>query len=246
VQGNINANIAKGYYTRKQYDLAHLEALRHLKDYASDYWKFGNKSQIGQELDFFQVVHGVHYNMYGEKTAITKLKAAPNLITSPKEMSEFELQVAQYLAMSKANPVKVKDQWVEFRKAFEIKDGKLQPVEGAEITDKDIDDFVFRVSYLNRAINGAYRADERNALQKSVLGDLAFYLNGYLISGITHRFAGTRYSKEADMIYKGYHTQMAQYIGDLFKYRQNIGKKWATMTSEEKARVHRSLNEIPR
>ena len=245
VQSNINSNIGQGFFTKSQYNKAHAEAVRHVKDYLTDYRKFGDKTKIGQELDFFQVLQGAGYNEYGQKTAWTALKNKANFLTSLKNASEFELQVAQYLAMSKANPVQLADgTWVEMRKAFEIKNGTLTPVAGAKVTQKQIESFIFKLGYVNRVINGAYRAEEKNAIQKNIFGDLVFYLNGYVVPGIVNRFGKTRYSAEADMITRGYINQTVGFIGDLVKYRTEIKKRWSVMSADEKHRVLRGTKEL--
>lgn len=245
IQGNINSNISKGFFTKAQYDKAHIEAIGHVKDYLLDYRRFGNKTKIGQEMDFFQVLQGASYNEFGQKTAWTVLKNTTNFLTAIKNSSEFELQVAQYLAMSKANPVEVNGKWVEMRKAFELdKDGNLVPVAGAKITQKQIEAFIFKLSYVNRVINGAYRAEEKNSLQKNILGDLVFYLNGYMVPSIVNRFGKTRYSAEADIVTRGYINQTVSFIGDLIKYRTDIAKRWSTMSTDEKHRVLRGTKEL--
>lgn len=245
IQGNIQSNISKGFFTKAQYNTAHGEAIRLTGNFIHDFRKFGNKSKIGQELDYFQVLQGAAYNEFGAKTAWTNLKNTVEYLTLLKNSSEFELQVAQYIAMSKANPVKVNGQYVEWRKAFEIgKDGNLVKVDGAEVSEEDIKRFVHKLSYINRIINGAYRQEEKNALQKNVLGDLAFYLNGYLVPGIVARFGKTRYTAEGDMITRGYHNQMLSFLGDMIKYKGDIKEKWNIMTVDERNRVKRSLNEI--
>jgi hypothetical protein len=246
IQGNINSNISKGFFTKSQYNKAHIEAIGHVKDFLLDYRKFGNKTQIGQEMDFFQVMQGASYNEFGQKTAWTVLKNSESFLTSIKNSSEFELQVAQYLAMSKANPVQLADgTWVEMRKAFELNEkGDLVPKTGAQISQKQIESFIFKLAYVNRVINGAYRAEEKNMIQKNILGDLAFYLNGYMVPSIVNRFGKTRYSAEADMVTRGYIRELAYFVGDLVKYRTDIAKRWSVMSTDEKNRVLRGTKEI--
>lgn len=244
ITGYINSNIAKGYYSATQYSKSHAEAILYTKDLLSDYTKFGNKSKLGQELDFFQILEGSFYNMYGKKTAFSYIKNIEAGLTSFKNASEIEIQVAQYLAMSKANPVEVDGKMVEFREAFEVKDGIFKKKDGAKLEQKDIDNFINRVLYLNRNINGAYRQMERNAMQKNVLGDLAFYLNGYLISGILARFGGSQWVTDGQMNVRGFHMETLRLLGDLLKYRAGLAKTWHTLTEEEKGRVNRSLREL--
>lgn len=244
ITGYINSNIGKGYYSAMEYSKSHGEAILYVKDLLSDYTKFGNKSKLGQELDFFQVIEGSFYNMYGKKTAFSYIKNIEAGLTSFKNASEIEIQVAQYLAMSKANPVEVDGKMVEFREAFEVKDGIFKKKDGAKLEQKDIDNFINRVLYLNRNINGAYRQMERNAMQKNVLGDLAFYLNGYLISGILARFGGSQWVTDGQMNVRGFHMETARLLGDLVKYRAGLSTTWHTLTEEEKARVNRSLREL--
>ncbi len=245
IQGHINSNIGQGFFTKSQYAKAHGEAVRHVKDFLLDYRKFGNKTKIGQELDYFQVMQGASYNEYGQKTAWTALKNKVSFLTSLKNISEYELQVAQYLAMSKANPVELADgTFVEMRKAFELKNGTLQPIAGAKINQKQIESFIFKLSHVNRIINGAYRAEEKNAIQKNILGDFAFYLNGYVVPLMVNRFGKTNHSNEADMITRGYIRETVGFISDLVKYRAGLTKQWSLLSGEERHRVLRGTKEL--
>lgn len=251
VQGVINTHISKGFYTKTDLAKAQADAVKYVGSFWQDYKKFGDKSFIGQALQYFQVMHGSTYNEYGKKTQWTHMKNIENYLTWMKNSSEFELQVTQFLAMSRANKVQVgvdaegKAIMVPMLEAFEInKDGNFAPKAGAVVTQEQINAFIKKISYINRLINGAYREDERNKFQKTVLGDLAFYLNGYIMPGITNRYAGTRYSIEADIITKGYWNQGYSFIKDLIKYRARLKTTWDTLSIEEKARVMRFIKEL--
>jgi hypothetical protein len=191
------------------------------------------------------VLRGTAYNAYGQKTQWTELKNFFNYLSILKNISEFELQVTQYLAMSRANKVKVNGKLVPFREAFEIdKSGNLVKKIGAEITQEEINKFIKKVTIVNRYINGAYRQDERTRAQKTVLGDLAFYLNGYVIPGFMNRFSGNRYNIEADTITRGYYNQTISFIRDLIKYRRGIMTQWKDLSVDEKRRIYTFIREI--
>lgn len=245
VQSVINSHIGKGFYTNSDYLKGQIDARKYVKNFVQDYKKFGDKSFIGQALQYFQVLSGYNYNEYGKKTQWTNLKNAENYLTLLKNVSEFELQATQFLAMSRANKVDLNGQKVQFLDAFELnKEGNFAPKQGTNIPQEDINQFIKKVSYVNRVINGAYRQDERAKFQKTVLGDLAFYLNGFIVPGFVNRFAGTRYSPEADMITRGYWSQTGEFIKDLIKYRRGIATQWNELNGDEKARVMRFSKEL--
>lgn len=244
IQGVINSNIGKGFYTNTDFAKAQWEAKNYTKDFVTDYKKFGNRSFIGQALEYFQVLRGTAYSAYGRRTQWTELKNAVDYLSVVKNMSEFELQVTQFLAMSRANKIKVGDREIPFLDAFEIKNGNFQMKEGISISQEQINAFIKKITYVNKYINGSYRQDERNKLQKTVLGDLAFYLNGYVMPGIMNRYGSTKYSIEGDQITRGYWRQAFRFIADLVKYRRGIAKQWGDMTIDEKKRVMRFLKEM--
>lgn len=245
VQATINSNIGKGFFTKTDYAKANGEAVTHIKDFVKDYTKFGNKTFIGQALQYFQVFQGAVYNEYGRKTQWTALKDAGSALTMFKNISEAELQITQFLAMSRANLVEVDGKKVPFLQAFELdKEGNFSLKKGANLTGSQIKRFTKRIAYVNRMLNGAYREEEKNKLQKSVLGGLAFYLNGYVMPGIVNRFGGKRYSIEADIITRGYYSQAFAFAKELIKYRKGIQEQWSTMTVEERGRVLRFVKEI--
>lgn len=245
VQGVIFANYGAGFYTPTDFAWANWETKKYLADHIKDYKKFGDKSLIGQQLTLFQVLNGTSYDAYGKKTEWTNWKNWENWFTVIKNSSEFELQVTQFLAMSRANKVMVNGKLEDFKDAYELdKDGNIALKEGAEVTKKMKDDFIGRVIHINRNINGAYRQDDLTYVQKTVLGGMAFYLNGFVMPGIVSRFGGLRYSIEAETFTRGSWSQTGQFIKDLISYRRGLSKEWKDLDSQEKGRVMRFVREL--
>lgn len=251
VQVVINSNIGKGFYTNTDIAKGQWMAKNYVGNFVKDYRKFGDKSFIGQMLEYFQVLHGDVYNKYGRRTQWTELKNVWDYLSIMKNISEFEVQITQFLAMANANKVLLNGKAVSLLDAFELnKDRNLVMKEGVTTMDnkavdkKWLDSFIMRVGWVNRNINGAYRHDERNMAQKTVLGDLAFYLNGYVFPGLYNRYSGMSYSVESQQIMRGYWSQSFGFLRDLAKYRRGLNTQWKDMRPEERARVHRFLKEM--
>lgn len=245
VQGILFANYGDGTYTTSDFAWANWKAKDFIKDHFTDYKKFGDKSYIGQALKYFQVLQGTAYDAYGRKTQWTTLKNWESVLSVVKNISEFELQVTQFLAMSRANKVTLNGKKVDFLDAYEkSKEGDFKLKAGAEITEEMEHRFTRRIIQINRNINGAYRHDEMNKAQKTVIGGLMFYLNGFVVPGIISRYGSLRYSIESETFTRGSWNQAFQFGKDLLNFRRGINKEWKDLAPDEKNRVIRFLKEL--
>ena len=244
VASYINTNVAKGFYTASDYTKGQADTIKYIKKMMSDYRKFGNKSFEGQAIRYFQVSQGGVHNEYGKLTNWTAILDAGTGLTFFKNISEHELQVTQMFAMSYANLVEVNGKMVPFLQAYTLKNGTIALKDGAKVTEQQRLDFIKKISYINRNVNGAYRAEEKNALDKTVLGTIANYLNGYVMPNIKNRFGGERYSNEAGVITNGYWRQSGQLLHDWVKYGNSLQTTWSTLNSVEKQRVIRFVKEM--
>ena len=244
IQQAINTNKAEGFYSDRELAKAQLRAMSYVKDYVQDYKKFGNKSFIGRAIDYFTVLQGAIHDEYGRKTQWTELKDVPNKLTILKNISEFELQITQFLAMSEANKVEYNGKMISFIDAFEIRNNQFELKQGVNISEKDIQRFINKIHLANRYINGAYREDERNGIQKTVLGDLTMYLNGYFFPAFRNRFGSGQYSYESESMQRGYWNETYQFIKDVVVYRRNVFARWKDMNQDERARVLSFIKEL--
>lgn len=241
----VNSNLGEKFFTKMDYANASIQAPKYIPDLIKDYKRLGNKSFIGQVMDKFQVLHGGIQNEFGQDIQWSGLTEAGHFLTIAKNISELELQLSSFLAISKANQVTLKDGTkVDFHEAYEMKGGKLEQKDGANLTENDTKSFTEKVAIVNRFINGAFRQDEKAMIEKHPLGNMFYFLNGYVMPGLKNRYASSWYSVEADMQMKGYYREGLKFAADWFKYGRDLNVVWSTLNNEEKGRVMRFVKEV--
>ena len=229
------------------------KAITLIPDLLNDYRqkRFGNKSHIGQAIEFFQVLQGGVQDSFGRFTMFSALSEAKHMLTVPKHLSEIELQISGFKAISHANQLKLKDGTkVDFDDAFETKDNKFQlkdgvtKLDGSPVTQQDINNIIYKIKFINLVVNGAFRTDEKALVEKGVLGSLAYYLNGFVIPGIKNRYSNDWYSYMTDDIRRGHIREGLHFMKQLLIYKGQARFLWNELSQEEKNRVARFAGEI--
>ena len=245
LQGIINSTLGEGFATEKDYAWATVEAAKQIPTLWKDQSKFGDKSLIGQQIRYFQVLSAGIHDEYGKKVQWNNVVNAPSYFAIAKNLSELELQISSFYAISRANKVKLSTgEEVNFLDAFELKDGNLVQKTNSNISEDEINKFVAKVQLVNLYINGAFRSDEKAKISKNPLGDMAGFLNGFVMSGIKARFNGGLYNASADSYQRGSYTEAFQFLRNVVKYHQNLSKTYNTLSLQEKAHVMRFVKEI--
>ncbi len=256
INGFINTGLGEGFASKKDYAKAVSLAPTKIRFLLSDYRKIGNKSQFGQAMDFFKVLHGGVYNEYGKFTQWSALgEVNRGNMAIIKNSTELAGQVTTFLSISFANPVEINGKEVPFHEAFETVEGKFQPkanalYNGNPITQNDINLFIGKISHVNRRLNGAFRDLEKTKAEKHWLGSLAFYLNGFVMPGIASRFGKEEYLAEADMVTRGYYKEGISFLGDYFRnanlssFIKDYNRVYSTLTKEQQNRTRMFFSEL--
>lgn len=249
----LNARQGKNFYTHTDAVIGMGKVTRQLWDLMDDYYhkKFGNKSHIGQAMEYFQVVNGGGHDAFGRYTSFNLASEAMTGVSLPKHLSEISLQMGAFNALSIANKVKLADGTkVPFHEAFETKDNKFQlkqkvtKLDDTPITQEDINKFIYKVKLTNLYINGAFRADEKSLVEKNPLGSLLFYLNGFVVPGIIFRYKNDWYSYMTDDIQRGHIREAMRFAQNLIKYKGQVQFLWGELTTDERNRVLRFVYEL--
>lgn len=240
----INADIGKNFASTANYRNGTIKAAKYIPNLLQDYKKLGNKSFIGQAMDYFQVLHGGIQNEFAKDIQWSALSETFHYLAIAKHISELELQLASFLAISEANKIKLPNgDEVDFHDAFTIKNGEFIPKDGTNISKDDIKHFIDKVAIVNRYINGAFRQDEKSKIEKTPLGSMFYFLNGFVMPGIKNRYGKEFYSVEAEMVMKGYYKEAYKFAKDFFKYGKDLNLTWNTLNEDEKHRVTRFVKE---
>lgn len=247
-------NIAQGFYGPSDVAIAHVQLAKFLGDFRGDYTKFGNKSFIGQLLDYFQVDPGGLLHHIHEKTNYNVGADKINILTGPKIFSEFEVQVLQFLTIANANKVEVNGKMVPMIEAFELVDdngrivkkgGDVRIKKGAKFGKSDIDSFNGLFRKLTREIAGAYRETEKTEFETHWLGKATMYMTKYLASGLTARYAGRRWSIEQQTITMGFHNMSIKALRDLIRDYSFNFKEWkGELSPKQRAALSKSIYEL--
>ena len=207
-----------------------------------DWTKLGNKSLIGQVLDYFSFLSENPSREITSKSEFTALKNKMEFLTSPKQMSEFEVLFIQFLTIADATPIKINGELAKLsniEQIFEIKDGKLQIKNGVEFSKEQQRTFRNKYQSLARKVAGAYRTTEISSIETNWAGKSAIFLRRYFVGLATNRFQGERFSIQEGDIYKGYQRETVVNLIRLFKeYKLNFTKYpeyWNSLSEKEKA-----------
>ena len=243
----INADVKSNLYSLQNMRNAQAKAPKYTKDMLSDWTKLGNKSLIGQVLDHFAFLAENPVREITSKSEFTKLKNKMELLTSPKQMSEFEVLFLQFLTVADATPVKVNgkiNKLSNIEDIFEIKDGKFKIKDGVEFSKEQ--EKIFRGKYQSvaRKIAGAYRTTEISSLETNWAGKSGMFLRRYFVGMATNRFQGSRFSFQEGDVYTGYQREVFKNIVNLFtEYKGNLPKYYNQLSDKEKAAHLKMLTE---
>lgn len=247
VQSIIEQNKKFGHFSTINWAKAEKNAFLMIKDLASQYSKFGNQTLNVQLLDYFQVLQGTYYDKLGHKTQWHAGKHLEEIFTAPKELSEFQLQITQFLALADATFIDSTQGKIKLLDAFELKDGNIHVKD--IITDKKEFNriekkFTFLMHDLNIKLNGAYRLEEKSLAQRNILGRAAFFMNQYLIPGLASRYSNYRYYIADDDVRRGFYRSGFDFlIKDLFKYGFNYKERYNELNDSEKHNLSRAFKE---
>lgn len=243
----INSGIKSNLYSLTNLKNAQAKAPKYTKNLLMDWTKLGNKSLIGQVLDYFSFLAENPSREITSKSEFTALKNKVEFLTSPKQMSEFEVLFVQFLTMADATSVKVNgipNKLSNIEEIFELESGKLKLKDGVEFTKEQERSFRGKFQSLARKVAGAYRTTEISSIETNWAGKSGMFLRRYFVGMATNRFQGTRFSIQEGDIYTGYQREVIKNLGRLFKeYKGNVIKYWDTLSDKEKGSHIKMLTE---
>lgn len=240
IQIMIQANVNQNVYSQANFNKANGQAVKYVRDLLSDYTKVGDKSLIGQVLDYFSVLPDNINGQFTSKTEFTIAKEKMTLLASPKAFSEFEVMLVQFLTFANNEMIEVNGRKISLGNIEEIfekgVDGVVKFKDGVKFPKKQELAFVKIFRKYTREIAGAYRQTEQTQLETAWAGKLVMYMKKYLAPGISNRYAGRRYSIEEGDITEGYYNSTFKTLVSLFKdYSGDVMAKWNDMEDMEKA-----------
>lgn len=235
----INSSVKSDLYTLKNLKNAQAKAPKYTKNLLSDWTKLGNKSLIGQVLDYFAFTNENPMREITSKSEFTMLKNKMEFLTSAKQMSEYEVLFIQFLTMADATPIMINGKQTKLsniEEIFELKNGKLKMKDGVEFTKEQQKTFRARYQSLARKVAGAYRTTEISSIETNWAGKGGMFLRRYFVSMLTNRFQGTRFNFQEGDIYTGYQKEVAKNLIQLFTlYKGNFMKYYGELSEKEKA-----------
>lgn len=247
VQQFIFSNIKDGAFTYTNWGQAERDFAKYQVDFSKDFVKFGNKSLIGQTLERLQLLQGDITNEFGKRTQWNAAKYGSNWLLQFKNHAEFQIQAVQGMAMLHNKKVKQGDKMISLIDAWELNPttGNIQLKPNVEFDEKAEFAFSQKAQKYQRVLNGAYRATERTAAERTALGKLLFYMNRYFVPMFTARFRGAYYNIQSGEEEQGFHNTTAKFfVNTLVSYRGQLMESWGDLSAQEKVDVSRSLKEI--
>lgn len=255
IQSFIEHNKKLGRYTDKQWLRAEKKSFMMTNQLMTSFAKFGKKPLDVQLLDYFNVLQGTRSDILGNKTQWNGLRDFTELLSAPKDYSEFQLQLAQYLALADNTYLSTKEGKKRLLECFELdKSGNVKPK--SFITDlnkfnKEINKFTFILHDLNLRLNGAYRQEESSLVQKNILGRAAFFMNKYLLPMLVRRYSDYRYYVAEDDVRRGFYRDAITFLFvDTFKgLKQGKGidlkfiSRYNNLSDQEKYNLIKTLRE---
>jgi len=247
LQAIINSGIKSNLYTLTNLKNGQAKATKYTKDLLSDWTKLGNKSLIGQVLDYFSFLAENPGREITDKSEFYLTKNKTDLLTSPKQISEFEVLFVQFLTIADATTVKVNGKETKLsniEEVFEIKDGKFQTKKGAEFTKQQEKIFRGKFQGMARKLAGAYRTTEVSSIETHWLGKSAFFLRRYFISMARNRFVGKSWNKQEQDIQIGYHRETFNNLVKMFQDWKNFGlNHWSKMSDKQRVAAYKTTME---
>lgn len=249
VQTMIQANVKQNVYSQANFNKANAQAAKYVPQLMRDFTKVGDKSLIGQVLDYFMVMPESLNGVFTDKSEYTILKEKMTILSSPKNMSEFEVMLVQFLTFANNKMVDVNGKKIPLGNIEDIfekgKNGVVKFKKGVNFSNQDEASFIKIFRKYTREIAGAYRPTERTQLETHWAGKAVMYMHKYLAPGISNRYAGRRYSIEEGDITEGYYSSTFKNILSLFKdYSGNVLEKWQDMSPMEQAHALKLLKEF--
>lgn len=250
LNGYMNTGLGEGFASKKDYAKALAIAPTMMRHIMMDYRKVGNKSSFGQAMDYFKVLHGGVYTAYGDVVQWTALGEAKfSNLALIKNSTELIGQMTTFLSISYANKIEVNGVLVPFHEAFETVKGEFKPISGAifngkPLTQENINHFIGKIAHINRRLNGAFRELDKSEIEKTAVGSMLFFLNGFVMPGIKARYGKETYLAEGDFSTKGYYIEGVDFIRDIFKDPKQFKNIYNTLDKEQQTRVKMFLWEV--
>jgi hypothetical protein len=236
LQQIIETNKRNGMYGKWTWGFAEKEFAVNVPNLMKDYRKFANKSTLGQMLDFFSVMSGSRVDALGNKTQWNAVKNITEILTAPKDLSEFEVQVTQFIAFAKTQKIPGTD--ISVYDAYAVnKEGNLALKEGLTFSERDLNYFITKLRRMQLKVNGAYRADQKSIAEKHLLGKAVWFMNQYIIPLYTNQFSAGRYNYAEGRWVRGIQVEGITKLWSLFKdYKVVNAREWYNdLTENEKA-----------
>lgn len=247
IQQVINSGIKSNLYTLQNSINAQRLVVKYGKDHLSDWTKLGNKSLIGQVIEHFQMLAENPGREITHKSEFYASKNIGSILSSPKQLSEFEVLFLQFMTMADATIVKKAGKDIKLSSIediFEIKDGKFQMKDDITFTPKQEQVFRGKVQSMARKIAGSYRGTELSQAETHWIGKSAFFLKRYFVSMARNRFAGKSWNSQEMEVQIGYQKETFNNLVKLFtEFKGNALKQWDTLSDEQKVAAYKTAME---
>ena len=255
IQSFIDHNKKLGKYSNKQFLEAEKKSIILSNQLLTSYTKFGMKPLEVQLIDYFNVLQGSRTDELGHKSQWSGFRDWTKLLSAPKDYSEFQLQLSQYLAFADNTYLTTKDGRKKLLECFELdKKGNIKPklfITDLKTFNKEINKFTFILHNLNLELNGAYRQEETSLAQKNILGRAAFFMNKYLLPMMVRRYSNYRYYVAEDDVKRGFYRDAFKFlISDTFSIKEgkiNVDfhfiNRYNNLSDQEKYNLLKTLKE---
>lgn len=245
MQSLLEAESKKGAFTLKEMFRAQAIYDLHVFELMGDLGKYGNKSFIGQFVDYFGGVNLNIINKQNKTLAYSKLVEGAGKILIPNEIAEHAIGHQLFLSCALNFKVKREGKIIPLFEAFEIKNGRFDLKPGVEFADKDRRAFMDKVRVAARRINGNYSLLDKTIAQKYAWGRLALFMNQYFVPFFQRRYGSRRFSVEEGISPEGFWRTFGRTVfGDAFRYKRNIVTNWKAYSEEERVNTIRALTEL--
>jgi hypothetical protein len=216
------------YINNKDYRRGQKLYTKYIGDLLSDMRSFkeGNKSNIGQMLDYWGALQGEFEEQVGDgfrKTLVKESFESFGFGMYLRKAGEHELQTSLWLSMMSKETVLYKGKTMSLLDAYSnlkseegslsisekegiIKKSKLENgkiVEDGNWTSKDEVDLMLKIQKVNMDLNGNYAKINKTVAEKYALGKSTFFFRKYLIPFVIRRFGGYN-SQRLDILKDGY------------------------------------------
>ena len=265
LQGNIQLIIeAAGneFFSVKNYMKGKKQYAKYLPGMLSDFGQPAPTSFLGRLNELYDPIQGDFRDKFGRKVTASvanKLFRTDTLFFN-QYFGEHEIQVSGMLAIMDRMMVRDKETKEEItlfeahekygtQEAFDKIEYIEEDADGnknyRDFTEKDRRSVQDRIHGLSKKMHGVYNSFDKGVAQRYSLGRLALMYRKHMYPGYKRRYKKYSWDEEIGAATEGhYRTFWNTFLRDLYNYKRDITKAWATYSPGQKAAIRRTLTEL--